>query len=240
MTCVNNAQSDQTCGISSLVYLDLCQAGTLERIGQFDLTPSKIIGIGRNYRAHAAELQNPIPLEPLMFLKASSALLGPSGEIVRPRGFERVDYEGELAVVIGQSGRRISESSALDHVLGYTCLNDVTVRDLQQKDKLWTRAKGMDSFCPIGPRIVCGLDVANLRIVTRVNGEIRQDGRTADMIFPIDKLIAYASQYLTLAAGDVIATGTPEGVGNLQPGDVVTVEIEGIGVLENRVVDDVE
>ena len=209
----------------------------VESVESRELAPSKIIGIGRNYRAHAAELKNSVPAEPLMFLKASSALLESGGSIVRPRGYERVDYEGELAVIIGQPVRRASVARARDCVLGYTCLNDVTVRDLQKSDSQWTRAKGMDTFCPIGPRIVCDLDPSDLRLVTRVNGEIRQDGRTSDMVFSVDEIIAFASQYMTLEAGDILATGTPAGVGNLTAGDVVTVEIEGIGVLENPVVD---
>ncbi|MCG8418638.1 MAG: fumarylacetoacetate hydrolase family protein [Proteobacteria bacterium] len=223
--------------------LDVYRTGELDAdppLRWHDVAPSKILGIGRNYRAHAAEMNSSVPSEPLMFLKAPSALLPPGGDIVRPSGYRRVDYEGELGVVLGRSARRVTESRALEYVFGYTCINDVTVRDLQKKDNQWTRAKGMDTFCPIGPCIVTGLDPGALRIVTRVNGEIQQDGRTADMIFSVAELIAHASRFMTLQAGDIIATGTPSGVGNLSVGDSVTVEIEGIGVLENRVVDDVE
>ncbi len=203
---------------------------------EYALKPSKIIGIGRNYRAHADEMNARISSEPLMFLKAPSALLGPKGRIVRPAGFERVDYEGELAVVMGRRTSRASPERALEHVLGLTCLNDVTVRDLQKRDGQWTRAKGMDTFCPVGPRIVAGLDPSDLRITTRVNGETRQDSRTSYMVFAVPTLIAHISRYITLEAGDIIATGTPAGVGNLTPGDTVEVEIEGIGILVNEVV----
>jgi 2-keto-4-pentenoate hydratase/2-oxohepta-3-ene-1,7-dioic acid hydratase in catechol pathway len=171
-----------------------------------------------------------------MFLKPRSALLPEGFPIERPAGYERVDYEGELGVVIGQRARRVSRERALDVVLGYTCVNDVTVRDLQKKDGQWSRAKGFDSFCPIGPRIVAGLDPRNLRIITRVNGIVRQDSTTADLIFGVDALIAFVSEHMTLEPGDVISTGTPAGVGNLEPGDSVEVEIEGIGILKNPVV----
>ncbi|MEM9488852.1 MAG: fumarylacetoacetate hydrolase family protein [Myxococcota bacterium] len=204
-----------------------------------DIKPTKILCLGRNYRAHAEELGNAIPKEPLMFFKPPSALVESGGAIVRPRGYDRVDFEGELAVVIATRARRVSADRALDYVLGYTCLNDVTVRDLQKRDKQWSRAKGFDTFCPVGPRIVTGLDPGDLRLITRVNGEVRQDGRTSSMILSTAEYIAFASRYMTLEPGDILATGTPAGVGNLAIGDVVSVEIEGIGVLENRVIDDV-
>jgi 2-keto-4-pentenoate hydratase/2-oxohepta-3-ene-1,7-dioic acid hydratase in catechol pathway len=205
-------------------------------VEEIDLVPSKIIGIGQNYRAHALEMGKPIPEEPLMFMKPRSALLPTGGEIERPAGYERVDYEGELGVVIGTRASRISRDFALDHVMGYCCINDVSVRDLQKRDGQWTRAKGFDTFCPLGPRIVAGLDPKNLRITTRVNGVIKQDASTLDMIFDVPALIAFASQYMTLEPGDVIATGTPSGVGNLEVGDRVQVEIEGIGILSNTVI----
>ncbi|MFN0250859.1 MAG: fumarylacetoacetate hydrolase family protein [Kofleriaceae bacterium] len=201
-----------------------------------DLVPSKIIGIGQNYRAHAAEMGKPIPAEPLMFLKAPSAMIGEGTPIERPGGYDRVDFEGELGVVIGRRAHRVSRAVSLDHVLGYTCINDVTVRDLQKKDVQFTRAKGFDTFCPIGPRIVAGLDPTNLRIQTRVNGVMKQDSSTSDMIFDVAALVAFCSEHMTLEVGDVISTGTPAGVGNLAPGDVVEIEIEGIGVLKNPVV----
>ncbi len=212
----------------------LVQRGTA--VEPLDLVPSKIIGIGQNYRAHAAEMGKGLPEEPLMFLKPRSALLSDGGAIERPSGYERVDYEGELGVVIGRRARGISRDQALDHVLGFTCINDVTVRDLQKKDGQWTRAKGFDTFCPLGPRIVAGLDPSNLKIQTRVNGAVRQDSSTSDLIFDVPTLIAFCSQHMTLEVGDVISTGTPSGVGNLAIGDTVEVEIEGVGVLKNTVI----
>lgn len=209
------------------------RGGSVETI---DLVPSKIIGIGVNYRKHAEEMGKGLPEEPLMFLKPRSALLPDGGEIERPAGYDRVDFEGELGVVIGTRARRISAADALAHVMGYTCINDVTVRDLQKKDGQWTRAKGMDTFCPLGPKIVAGLDPRNLRIVTRVNGGVKQDSTTADMVFGVAQLIAFVSQHMALEVGDVIATGTPSGVGNLAVDDAVEIEIEGIGTLRNRVI----
>ena len=202
----------------------------------YDLVPSKIIGIGQNYRAHALEMKKPIPAEPLMFLKPRSAMVPDGAAIERPEGFARVDYEGELGVVIGRQARRVPRERALDHVLGFTCVNDVTVRELQDRDVQFTRAKGFDTFCPIGPRIVPGLDPSRLAIRTRVNGQLRQDSSTSDLIFDVPTLIAFVSAHMTLEPGDVIATGTPAGVGPMFPGDVVEVEIEGIGVLRNTVV----
>jgi 2-keto-4-pentenoate hydratase/2-oxohepta-3-ene-1,7-dioic acid hydratase in catechol pathway len=212
---------------------------TVERSGateSLDLVPSKIIGIGQNYRAHAVEMGKGIPDEPLMFLKPRSSLLTHGGAIERPSGYDRVDYEGELGVVIGKRARNVTRESALDFVLGFVCVNDVTVRDLQKKDGQWTRAKGFDTFCPLGPRIVAGLDPKALHITTRVNGAVKQDSSTADLIFDVPALIAFCSKHMTLEVGDVISTGTPSGVGNLAVGDVVEVEIEGIGVLRNSVI----
>jgi 2-keto-4-pentenoate hydratase/2-oxohepta-3-ene-1,7-dioic acid hydratase in catechol pathway len=201
-----------------------------------DLVPSKIIGIGQNYRAHALEMGKGIPEQPLMFLKPPSAILSTGDAIERPAGYERVDYEGELGVVLGKQARRVTRERALDYVMGFTCVNDVTVRDLQKLDGQWTRAKGFDTFCPIGPMIVGGLDPSKLAIATRVNGVTKQDSSTADLIFDVPTLIAFVSTYMTLEIGDVISTGTPAGVGNLAVGDVVEVEIEGIGILKNTVV----
>lgn len=202
---------------------------------EIDLIPSKIIGIGQNYRAHSLEMGKPIPAVPLMFLKPPSSLLSDGGQIERPGGYDRVDYEGELGVVIGQRTRGIPRERALSVVMGFTCINDVTVRDLQKSDGQWTRAKGFDTFCPLGPRIVAGLDPSNLRIATRVNREVRQDSSTADLIFDVPALISFVAAHMTLEPGDIISTGTPAGVGNLEPGDRVEVEIEGIGVLTNTV-----
>jgi 2-keto-4-pentenoate hydratase/2-oxohepta-3-ene-1,7-dioic acid hydratase in catechol pathway len=211
--------------------IQVANGGAVEEI---DLVPSKIIGIGTNYRAHAVEMGKPVPEEPLIFLKPPSALLPDGGAIQRP-AYDRVDHEGELGVVIGRRAKAVSREQALDFVMGFTCVNDVSVRDLQKKDGQWARAKGFDTFCPIGPRIVAGLDPTNLRLVVRVNGTIRQDSTTADMIFDVPTLISFVSKHMTLEPGDVISTGTPSGVSNLVRGDRVEVEIEGIGVLANTV-----
>ena len=217
-----------------LLHVRASDGAVLEPI---TFAPSKIVGIGQNYRAHAAEMGKGIPSEPLMFLKPPSALCGDGAPIGRPAGYARVDHEAELGVIIGTRARRIRRADALAHVLGYVCVNDVTVRDLQAKDGQWTRAKGFDSFCPVGPRLVSGLDPADLRVLCRVDGVVRQDSRTSDLIFDVPTLIAFVSQHMTLEPGDLISTGTPAGVGNLVPGDVVEIEIEGIGVLRNPVVD---
>ena len=199
-------------------------------------TPSKIIGVGRNYADHAAELGNEVPKEPLLFLKAPSALNDPGADVIYPRQSSRVDYEGELAVVIGRRCRDVPKRSAFDVILGYTICNDVTARDLQQTDGQWARAKGFDTFAPLGPCIVTDLDPRALRVRTLLNGAVKQDCPTSRLIFDVPALIEYISAAFTLQPGDVIATGTPSGVGPMQPGDVVTVEIEGIGALTNRVV----
>jgi 2-keto-4-pentenoate hydratase/2-oxohepta-3-ene-1,7-dioic acid hydratase in catechol pathway len=200
------------------------------------MQPTKIIGIGTNYRLHAIEMGKPLPEEPLIFLKPPSAVIGNGDAIQRPAGYEKVEFEGELGVVIKERTQRISRERALDAVAGYTCVNDVTVRDLQKKDGQWARAKGFDTFCPIGPRVVPGLDPTKLRIQTRLNGQVRQDSSTSDMIFDVATLVSFCSHHMTLEAGDVITTGTPAGVGNMVPGDVVEVEIEGIGILRNPVI----
>lgn len=176
------------------------------------------------------------PDEPVLFLKAPSALCASGEPVVRPGGYERVDYEGELAVVMARRARRVSADQVLDYVLGYTCLNDITVRDLQKRDGQWARAKSFDGFCPVGPRIVAGLDPSNLRLVTRLNGRVVQDSSTSDLIFAVRDVLAFISQHMTLEPGDLITTGTPSGVGNLQPGDRVEVDIEGIGVLETPII----
>jgi len=200
-----------------------------------ELRPTKIVAVGRNYAAHARELGNEVPKEPLTFLKPVSAIVGDGDAVVYPAQSERVDHEAELAVVIGARCRGVSADQALGYVRGYTCANDVTARDLQDRDGQWTRAKGFDTFAPLGPRIV-DLDPSDLRVVCRVNGEVRQEGRTSDMIFRVPELIAYISSYLTLMPDDVILTGTPPGVSAVSRGDVMEVEVEGIGVLTNRVV----
>lgn len=201
-----------------------------------DFEPSKIVCVGRNYAGHARELGNDVPAEPLLFLKAPSALIMSSDEIVLPPYSRQVEHEAELAVVIGQTCSRVAaDADVRPYIRGYTCLNDVTARDLQRSDGQFARAKSFDTFCPVGPWIESDLDVSDIRVVCRVNGDIRQDGRTSDMVFPVDHLIRYISNMMTLMPGDIIATGTPEGVGKLSPGDVCEVEIEGIGALRNTV-----
>jgi 2-keto-4-pentenoate hydratase/2-oxohepta-3-ene-1,7-dioic acid hydratase in catechol pathway len=204
-------------------------------LGEIDLQPGKAICVGRNYRAHADELGHELPTEPLLFMKPSSALRESGQAIERPEGYQRVDHEGELAIVIGKRARAIAAADAADYILGYTCANDVTVRDLQKQGP-WLRAKGMDTFLPIGPRIVTDLDPSDLSIEVRVNGEPRQSGRTSQFLFSIAEVLAFISKDITLEAHDLVLTGTPAGVGNLSPGDVVEVEIEGIGILRNPVV----
>ena len=196
--------------------------------------PSKIVCVGLNYVEHAKELKMKLPEEPILFLKPPSAVIGPGTEIIVPKSSERVDYEGELGVVIGKRCKAIAADEAKKHILGYTCFNDVTARDLQQKDGQWTRAKSFDTFAPFGPWIA-SIDPSDADIKTRVNGQIRQSSNIADLIFGVPSLIEFISNVMTLEPGDVIATGTPPGVGRLEKGDVVEVEIEGIGVLKNRV-----
>ena len=200
------------------------------------VTPSKIVAIGLNYKAHAAEFNKPLPEEPMLFIKPASSVIGPGDEIVYPSHMSRrVDYEGELAVVIGRKTKDVSAESAKDYILGYTCFNDVTARDLQGKDVQYTRAKGFDTFAPIGPWVETELDPLDTRIETFLNGEKRQDANTSDMIFNAFELVSFVSKVMTLNSGDVIATGTPSGVGKMKPGDVVEVQIRGIGTLKNSV-----
>ncbi|MDQ7030985.1 MAG: fumarylacetoacetate hydrolase family protein [Ardenticatenia bacterium] len=198
--------------------------------------PSKIVCVGRNYAAHAAEHNAEVPKEPLLFLKPPSAVIG-TGEVIRlPRLSRHVEHEAELAVVIGRRCRHVRpDESAWDVVLGYTCANDVTARDLQFSDGQWTRAKGFDTFCPLGPWIVTDVDPRAVDVIARVNGEVRQHGNTRDMVFAIPHLIAAVTAVMTLEPGDVLLTGTPAGVGPLVPGDVVEIEVEGVGVLCNSV-----
>ncbi|OGD27941.1 MAG: hypothetical protein A2028_01005 [Candidatus Aminicenantes bacterium RBG_19FT_COMBO_59_29] len=198
--------------------------------------PTKIVAVGRNYPAHSRELGNPVPKEPLLFLKPPSAVIGPNGVISYPEMSERVDYEGELAVIIRKETRRLSDETEVEEfILGYTCFNDVTARDLQLKDVQFTRAKSFDTFASIGPCIATGLDPARLRIKTFLNGKLRQSSSTRNMLFPVSFLVRYVSRIMTLYAGDIITTGTPEGVGPMLPGDRVDVQIEGIGTLSNTV-----
>ena len=197
--------------------------------------PSKIVAIGINYRSHATEFKHELPDSPLMFLKPGTAVIGPDDNIIYPSLSKQVDFEGELGIVISKKAYQITVSDALKYILGYTCFNDVTARDLQKKDGQWTRAKGFDTFAAIGPWIETELDPSALKLETRLNGEIKQSGTTADLIFPAVQLVSAVSQVMTLLPGDVIASGTPGGVGPMQPGDTVEIQIEGIGTLVNHV-----
>ena len=200
--------------------------------------PSKIVCVGRNYAEHAKELGNEAPSEPLIFLKPPSSLIASGDSIVYPKLSQRVDFEGELGVIIGRRAHNVAPADAQQYILGYTCVNDVTARDLQKKDGQWTRGKGFDTFCAVGPCMVPRdeLDFQNLRVQSRVNGEMKQDAPITDMLFDVNVIISYITAFMTLEPGDLIATGTPPGVGPLQPGSKVQVVIEGIGVLENTVV----
>jgi len=206
---------------------------------EFSSLPSKIVCVGRNYADHAKELGNEVPKSPLLFLKASSAIIRSGDAIVIPPQSSQVEHEGELAVVIGRDCKNINDDEdVFQYVLGYACLNDVTARDVQRADVQFTRGKSFDTFCPIGPHLETELDVSDLRVSTKVNGVIKQDGRTSQMVFSIEFLIRYISRQMSLKDGDVIATGTPSGVSKLEPGDVCEVEIEGIGTLTNPVTAD--
>lgn len=197
---------------------------------------SKVVCVGRNYAAHAAELGNDVPETPLVFLKPNTSVVGPGDPIVYPAQSSDVHFEGELAVVIGRICKDVPADDVAKVVFGYTVANDVTARDLQQTDGQWARAKGFDSFCPLGPWIETNLDPADLRVTTELGGELKQDGRTSDMVFSVADIIAYVSSFMTLLPGDVVLTGTPDGVGPMQVGDTVSVTVEGIGTLTNQVV----
>ncbi len=212
--------------------------GEVRRLSELKLLapvqPSKAVCVGLNYRDHAAEMKADLPGSPLLFLKPSTAVIGPDEEIVYPPSSQQVDYESELAVVIGKPCRAVSEADVPGYILGLTCANDVTARDLQRSDGQWTRAKSFDTFLPLGPYIATGLEGDDLAITGRLNGRVVQSSRTSRMIFGIPRLISFISQVMTLLPGDVILTGTPPGVGPMRPGDVIEVEIEGIGLLRNR------
>ncbi|MBX6378216.1 MAG: fumarylacetoacetate hydrolase family protein [Clostridia bacterium] len=197
--------------------------------------PGKIVCVGVNYRAHAQEMGHRVPETPLLFLKPPSAVIGPDQAIRCPAMSELVHYEGEVVAVIGRRLHQASPDEALAAILGYTCGNDVTARDLQRRDGQWTRAKGFDTFAPIGPCIATGLDPSDLRLTTRLNGRVCQEGHTADLVFPVPELVAFISQVMTLEPGDCVFTGTPAGVGPIRPGDRVTVEVRGVGELTNPV-----
>lgn len=216
-------------------HLPLAEAALLAPVH-----PSKIVCVGRNYREHAAELGNEAPMEPLIFFKPPSSLLAPGKPIRRPKLSERVDFEGELGLVIARTCYKIgADEDVRPYILGYTCVNDVTARDLQNKDGQWARAKGFDSFCPVGPLITDEVDPwAGTEVETRVNGQLRQEGNTRDFIFPLQVIVRHISQVMTLLPGDLLATGTPKGVGPLVAGDVVEVSVEGVGTLRNSVGDE--
>ncbi|HEX7919071.1 MAG TPA: fumarylacetoacetate hydrolase family protein [Gemmatimonadales bacterium] len=198
--------------------------------------PSKIVCVGRNYADHAKELGNEVPKAPLLFFKPPSALIGPGAPIVLPGASQQVEYEAEIGVVVGKVLRKVDSAGAEGGIRGFICANDVTARDLQKSDGQWARAKGFDTFCPVGPGVVEGLDWRSLEIIGRVNGVEKQRGATAQMVFSIPQLLSYISGIMTLEPGDLVLTGTPAGVGPLQPGDVVEVEIPGVGILSNPVV----
>jgi 2-keto-4-pentenoate hydratase/2-oxohepta-3-ene-1,7-dioic acid hydratase in catechol pathway len=197
---------------------------------------SKVVGIGRNYAEHAQELGNQVPEQPLVFLKPNTAVIGPGDPIQYPHQTEDLHYEAELAVVIGRICRDISARRVPDVIYGYTCANDVTARDLQRSDGQWARAKGFDTFCPLGPWIETELDPTDLAVRTMLNGQVKQDGRTLDMVHDVTSLVCYVTSFTTLLPGDVLLTGTPAGVGPMRPGDSVTVSVDGIGSLTNPVV----
>jgi len=197
--------------------------------------PGKIVLVGLNYRKHARELKMKIPGEPIIFLKPPTAVIGPKANIVYPKEVRRLDYEAELAVVVKKEAKNISSPNCDKYILGYTCLNDVTARDLQKRDSQWTRAKSFDTFCPIGPWLETDLNPKNLRVRSYLNGVLKQDASTSDFIFSLPYLIRFVSSVMTLLPGDVISTGTPSGVGSMLPGDRIDVDIQGIGRLSNRV-----
>src|SRR5882724_2675586 len=201
------------------------------------VTPSKILCVGRNYRDHAVKLGNEVPKEPLLFLKPPSALLAPKGVVRIPAISTRVDYEGELGIVIARRCHKIGpDEDVRPYIRGYVCVNDVTARDIQKSDGQWTRGKGFDTFCPIGPWVETDYDPEDVGVTCAVDGELRQNGRTKDLIFPIPYLIEYITRFTTLRPGDIVLSGTPEGVAPVQPGNTITVQVEGLGSLSNPVV----
>ena len=197
--------------------------------------PTKIVCVGLNYRDHAKEMNAPLPKEPVLFLKPLTTLIGPEEDIIYPEMSDRVDYEAELAIIIKDKIKNIEETEAMGHIEGFTCLNDVTARDLQKKDGQWTRAKSFDTFCPVGPKIVKGIDPNNVKIQSFLNGELKQDSSTSNFIFKVEKLVSFISKVMTLMPGDIIATGTPAGIGPMKKKDRIEVKIEGIGSLVNYV-----
>lgn len=210
------------------------------RIDGLDLLPpvepSKVVAMGLNYRDHAAETKMPIPEDPMIFMKPSTSVIGPGAEIVLPKMSVRVDYEAEMAIVISKTARRVAPEESRSFVLGYTCANDVSARDLQARDGQWIRAKGFDTFCPLGPCVVTNIEPDDLAVECYLNGERKQSSRTRELIFGVDELVSFVSHVMTLLPGDVIITGTPSGIGPISAGDTVEIRIEGIGSLINKVV----
>ncbi len=226
--------------LTATPYRQLKRRNRYHRLSDLKLlppcTPSKIVALGLNYHSHAREIKMSVPAEPLIFLKPSTSVIGPEDNIVYPESSERIDYEGELGVVIKNRTRRVSTKEAMNHVLGYTCFNDVTARDLQRRDMQWTRAKSFDTFSAIGPCIETELDPGNVYLETCLNGELKQRTNTSDLVFSVPELVSFISHIMTLLPGDIIATGTPSGIGPMKPGDTVEVKIEPIGTLRNYVV----
>jgi 2-keto-4-pentenoate hydratase/2-oxohepta-3-ene-1,7-dioic acid hydratase in catechol pathway len=236
--CEGIVDEDQIVGI--LPHRDLARIP----VGKLDMVrllppciPHTIVAIGRNYAEHVAEMKSELPQEPLLFLKPVTSLIASGEPIIYPSwSSQHVEFEGELAVIIGKPCYRVNEADAMSYILGYSCANDITARDLQRRDGQWARGKGFDTFCPIGPVLATNIDPSNLGLITRVNGEIKQDARTSDLIFKIPRIISHISATMTLYPGDVILTGSPAGVGPIQPGDIIEVEIENIGILRNHVI----
>ena len=197
--------------------------------------PTKIICVGLNYKSHAKEMSMPLPGEPILFIKPLTALIGPEENIIWPKQSKRVDYEAELAIIIKKKAKNIEQKDAMKHIEGFTCLNDVTARDLQSKDGQWTRSKSFDTFCPVGPKIVKDINPNNVKIQSFLNGKLKQDSTTSDFIFNVEHLVSFISKVMTLMPGDIIATGTPAGIGPMKKGDKIEVKIEGIGSLVNYV-----
>lgn len=227
----------ELCGSYLGRYVETDRRWPLEEVSLLaPCKPSKVVVVGLMYRAHIEELGWDAPEEPLISLKPSTSVIGPEEPIRIPPGVGRVDYEGEVGIVVGRTMRSVAPEAVADFILGVTCVNDVTARDLQAKDGQWTRAKGFDTFCPLGPAVAEGLDLNNLDIRTEVNGEVRQQSNTKEFIHPAEELVSFISHVMTLLPGDVIATGTPKGVAALQPGDEVAITVEGVGTLRNGVV----
>ncbi|MDD5083201.1 MAG: fumarylacetoacetate hydrolase family protein [Dehalococcoidales bacterium] len=227
-------------GLAAKPYRNIKPTGENYQLNEVKLLspclPSKIVAVGLNYRKHAEEVKAPLPKVPLIFLKPSTAVIGPEDDIIYPPSSNRVDYEGELGVVIKKPAWQVTVKDSLDYVLGFTCVNDVTARDHQSSDGQWTRGKGFNTFAPIGPCIETELDPGNVILETYLNGQMKQSTNTNDLIFPVPELISFISQVMTLLPGDVIATGTPSGIGPMNPGDTVEIRIGLIGTLRNRVV----